>query len=259
MTGTTHERVAELLVERALDGLPAEHQADFEHALSEMAGIDLDGYDRAAAAVHECMVSRGIEPIPAPLRDRLIADAGDFLGGSEAVVGSGPERPAPVSAFPLRRRLSPWAGWLAAAAALLLWVARPTGVRQLPPESERQRIAEFTDAMNVAWSPTADELAAGASGNIVWSNTAQQGYMRFENFSVNDREVQQYQLWIFDGERPNPVDGGVFDVPSDGVVLVPIDAKLLVHSPTLFAITLEPPGGVVVSKKERILFTAEVL
>ena len=55
-----------------------------------------------------------------------------------------------------------------------------------------------------------------------------------------------------------PVDGGVFDVDSSGSVTIPIDAKLKVDSPYLFAITVEKPGGVVVSSRERLALVAPV-
>ena len=45
------------------------------------------------------------------------------------------------------------------------------------------------------------------------------------------------------------VDGGVFDVPACGSVVLPIKAKLEVKQPTLFAVTVEKPGGVVVSDR----------
>ena len=49
----------------------------------------------------------------------------------------------------------------------------------------------------------------------------------------------------------------VFDVSSTGEVIVPIAAKLRVDDATLFAVTIERPGGVVVSKRERIVVTAK--
>jgi anti-sigma-K factor RskA len=68
--------------------------------------------------------------------------------------------------------------------------------------------------------------------------------------------VAQYQLWIFDAERNEayPVDGGVFDVPakSDGDVVIKIDPRIPVSRATAFAITVERPGGVVVSSRERL-------
>ena len=54
------------------------------------------------------------------------------------------------------------------------------------------------------------------------------------------------------------MDGGVFDVSADGEVIVPIDPKLGVVDPTLFAVTIEKPGGVVVSSRERLPLLASV-
>jgi hypothetical protein len=46
-------------------------------------------------------------------------------------------------------------------------------------------------------------------------------------------------------------------VTSTGEVVVPIAAKLHVDHATLFAVTVERPGGVVVSKRERVVVTAK--
>jgi hypothetical protein len=48
----------------------------------------------------------------------------------------------------------------------------------------------------------------------------------------------------------------VFDVTPGGEVVIPITARVPVQAPTLFAVTVERPGGVVVSKRERIVVTA---
>ena len=71
----------------------------------------------------------------------------------------------------------------------------------------------------------------------------------------------QYQLWIFDAKQDEryPIDGGVFDVdPQSGDVIVPIRAKLHVVDPKMFAVTVEKPGGVVVSSRDRIALLAKV-
>ena len=97
--------------------------------------------------------------------------------------------------------------------------------------------------------------------NKLKAYSAQKGYMRFRGLAKNDPRVAQYQLWIFDKTRDDtyPVDGGVFDVDKDtGDVIVPIRAKINVNEATLFAVTIERPGGVVVSKRERIVVTAKL-
>ncbi len=87
-----------------------------------------------------------------------------------------------------------------------------------------------------------------------------EGLLRFSGLAKNDPRGAQYQLWIFDKTRDDkyPVDGGVFDVDQDsGDVIVPISARLPVAQASLFAVTVEKPGGVVVSKRERIVVTAK--
>jgi anti-sigma-K factor RskA len=60
------------------------------------------------------------------------------------------------------------------------------------------------------------------------------------------------------------VSGGVFDVARTDEIIVPIDAGVKVFEPTLFAVTTEPPGGVVQHdpdldrEKYRIILTAPV-
>jgi hypothetical protein len=54
------------------------------------------------------------------------------------------------------------------------------------------------------------------------------------------------------------VDGGVFDVTTEGEVLVSIHPKLKVQEAFLFAVTIEKPGGVVVSSRERLPLLANV-
>ena len=63
---------------------------------------------------------------------------------------------------------------------------------------------------------------------------------------------------IIDPSRDEkPVDGGVFDIASFGESIVAIQAKLRVNKPTVFAITVEKPGGVVVSDQTRLPLLAK--
>jgi anti-sigma-K factor RskA len=77
----------------------------------------------------------------------------------------------------------------------------------------------------------------------------------------NDPQTAQYQLWIVDPSRDpdSPVDGGVFNIPTDGSpAIIPIDAKLAIKQPQVFVITLEQPGGVVKSKQETVVAIAKL-
>jgi anti-sigma-K factor RskA len=75
--------------------------------------------------------------------------------------------------------------------------------------------------------------------------------MTLANLPPNDRDKRQYQLWIVDRGRMHaePVDGGVFDVDDTGATIIAIRPALAIRDATLFAVTDEPPGGVVVSEK----------
>ncbi len=177
--------------------------------------------------------------------------------------------PAPMIPFRRRSRAPVIAAWIAAAACLalavgaVLWArgqerAPAIAAAPSPAEARAALLATAGDAATLAWQATGDAAGSGASGDVVWSPSKQRGYMRFRGLAPNDPRVTQYQLWIFDKRRDDrfPVDGGVFDVTETGEVIVPISAKLPVGDAVLFAVTVEAPGGVVVSKRERIVVTA---
>ena len=158
-----------------------------------------------------------------------------------------------------------WAGWMVAAAAMIAVVVVPrAGTRSAATPSVAQLradvLARDSAALRLAWTATTDPAANGASGDVTWSDASQRGVMRLAGLEANDRTRWQYQLWIFDRDRDEkyPVDGGVFDVPpGGGDVLVPISARVKVGSATLFAVTVERAGGVVVSSRERIVLLAQ--
>lgn len=199
---------------------------------------------------------------------------------AQPVIAQPEQRPAPTDIEQMREkkqrsRAATIVPWLAAAACLalaigaVLW-ARSKDTSQVakkPDPAEKkltiteqrdQLMAKAADVTKLEWTATADPNAQGAKGDVVWSQTEQKGFMRFVGLTANDPTKYQYQLWIFDKNRDDkfPVDGGVFDVTSTGEVIVPISAKLAVGEIALFAVTIEKPGGVVVSARERIVVTA---
>jgi hypothetical protein len=119
----------------------------------------------------------------------------------------------------------------------------------LQDESDTQRL-EFASA---------SDPYNGLSGEVIWNDEKQQGYMSLENLAVNDPTQNQYQLWIVDPERDElPVDGGVFDITEkDGKQIIPIRNALAINKPVAFVITLEQPGGVVKSKQEVVVALAK--
>lgn len=287
----------ELLADQAtvgLDDAQSDRLAQLGADSDEDAGPGAadDSWERAAAAVDLAMFDEGESPgLPDLLARRLQDDAREFFGAAPAVAPeptSGPSRPAERSGAALAWTVAA----LCAAAALLLLLTRPkpgeglagvdepvpsdtpaattgpgpnepvTPVEPAPPTPAELRAALLSKegTVQLAWTATEDAAAQGASGDVVWNDAEQMGYMLIRGLAVNDVETLQYQLWIFDPNRDEryPVDGGVFDIPAGaGEIVVPIDAKLAVAGPSLFAITVEEPGGVVVSSRERIVLLAK--
>jgi len=156
-------------------------------------------------------------------------------------------------------------GWLAAAAALVFAVSAwlPNFAKRQTPEGARaELIAKAPDLMRIEWStPGHANVDDFLCGDVVWSNELQRGFMAITGLRPNDPSEFQYQLWIFDKTRNemHPIDGGVFDVPASekiSMAVIPINAKLAVREPTLFAVTIEPPGGVVVSDRDIAILAA---
>lgn len=234
-----NDRLIDLLIERATQGLSDGDAAELARLLAQYPDFDPDTLDHAVATI-DCALS---EPIPGELPAALLARIRADANRATAVA-------QPPAAAPRFAAL----GWLAAAASLFiaaaLWLnARPIQPTPPPPAERRETLlAKAPDLVKVAWQ-SQDPRFAGVTGDAVWSTGRQEGYMRLKGMPANTPTAQQYQLWIVDPARDkNPVDGGVFDVPAGAAeVIIPMNAKLAVGKPAAFAITLEKPGGVVVS------------
>jgi hypothetical protein len=279
-------RAEELLALRAVEGLAAEQDRELAGLLGAGLHLDVDGFDTAAAALDQAMTIEE-EPLPALLRERvllaareagLLGTAGESKQGADTETTTGA---TDVVSLESRRRpaaTSTWVPWLAAAAATLAaivgWWPRavpthaPEAIAEAPVEADSPAgesplaaVESSTDRLVRPWSATEDPTATAARGEVIWSTDRQDGFMRISGLAPNDPSVEQYQLWIFDRTQDEryPIDGGVFDIPAGGAeALVPIHAKIAVEEPYLFAVTVEKPGGVVVSSRERIALLAEV-
>ena len=265
-----NERLVELLVQRATEGLSANEQIELNRLLAEGKFSDAEQFEATAAAL---MLASSLddEPLPAALKGRLEQHADAFAAAAPTPIATLPVKSPPVAA-PAGKF-----GWFAAAACAVLAVAgwwprlqeqQPTDIlSQASADMEtvaraRKRLMAEATVMQREWKPTEDPAGRGVTGDIVWDPQSQVGYMRFRGLPTNNPQEIQYQLWIFDATRGDqyPVDGGVFNIPanSGGEIVVPILAKLPIRDPALFAVTIEKPGGSVVSARERIVVVAPV-
>ncbi len=259
----------ELLAGKATGELDLDEQARLDQMGAELPAFAVEEFDLLVGEVTAALVQSEAEPMPRALQDRIIriakqgSTARPSTQGSEARDASRPASPTQSSRS--GGGWVAWSGWAVAAAVTALWLG---GVGQPEPPGEptlsaqrAQLIQAGADAVEVEWSATEDPAAAGASGDVVWSNQTQSGIMRFVGLQANDPTQLRYQLWIFDAARDEryPIDGGLFDVQEGATeVLVPIDARLRVVEPTLFAVTVERSDGVVVSDRVRIVVVAPI-
>ena len=271
-----HDRALDLLVLRATDGLSPGDQSELNALLLTSPDVDPEALDLAAAgatlAFLEAEAAEERAELPEHLRLRLRAlAAGDtaISPNASALRLSGDQADSAGGRLAPRASRSSWA-WLAAAAALAISaiaIWQSASVRRDPSPSAQLATftREATDATHHAWKGQVPGFER-VTGEVVWSDRLQRGFMLLSGLPANDPSLKQYQLWIVDPARDkNPVDGGVFDIAAApdparvtraGAVIVPIDRKLPVRSPAAFALTVEKPGGVVVSAGPLVVVAA---
>ncbi len=282
MRSTIEETRLDLLCKQAVYGL-TESEIEQLQELEKNADSSIDSQSLELTAAAISMMGLEIEPMPDHLESKILsrinehaALASNADGSVEENVFTRPRQPVPAES-PSGSSVWNWFPWAVAAAACVVLAVNiftsrnttdvadgpkptPTLEERLTPAQQRQRLIETSpDVARAEWGKgNVDEIAA-VSGDVVWSDERQAGYMRFRGLPKNDPAKETYQLWIFeDGKlEPHPKDGGVFDVTDDGEIIVPIDPKLATKDPKVFAITIEKPGGVVVSSREKIAALAK--
>lgn len=260
MKELNEEKLLDLLCKKAVSGLNESETEELKRLETEFPDLaDDDSFELAAAAINLSAIDSN-EKMPAHLRTAISAQAAEFFEPNEEL--------QKTFAFEPKRSFWQSLGWGVAALACLLLAVNVYLTRfQVPANevlanSQKREIllAESSDLIKAEVSKADPKSPVEITGDVVWSSEKQTGYLRFRGLPVNDPERSTYQLWIFDEAQDEkyPVDGGVFDINQDGEVIIPIDAKINVKNPKLFAVTKEKPGGVVVSDRTGIIAVAKV-
>ncbi len=219
--------------------------------------------EAAARAFLTFQGSPSSDAMPEELSQRLKHMAEGFLDKSSEVVPAKVELPT-FDVAPSTVGFREIVAWLCMAAsvaiALCVWIPGRRDVQTSMLVLRDNLIAKSGDLIRSKWESPTPQIPTQELGEVVWSSASQQGFMTLRGLPVNDSSKEQYQLWIIDPSRDEkPVDGGVFDITNATESIVPIRAKLRVGKPTLFAITVEKPGGVVVSDQKRLPLLAKVI
>ncbi len=287
MNKNNKERLLELLADQTIFKLSEEEMLELQRLKTQMPDWEDDySFELAAAKIGLINLDDTLA-LPDNLRTKILADADNFFSSAEesqTFAEFKPEKKSaslPEESGSLSSSLNAfwqWFGWAAAAAACIVLainiyttrynsqteiVRVPEAVQTPTPEipaaqKREQLMATATDLITKEWkSPTGN---SDIKGDVVWSNSQQKGFVRFSGMPVNDPNKETYQLWVFDEAQNEkyPIDGGVFNVTSNGEIIVPIDAAITVKKPVMFAVTAEKPGGVVVSSRKNLLAIAKI-
>jgi hypothetical protein len=277
------DHLVDLMVQRATAGLSETEQQELDQLANFIDNKhEFERFEATAATFDLAISSVEFEAMPSSVHDRLLISAGKFLCGGSAPTATAElpfvEHNANDSKVELSKkndsntsvRWREMALIAVTAASLLLLLSgfNPFSKSEnAPVASVFQRMDQLiasnpADLVDVKWQPV---HAKSASGKVIWSDAKQEGYMVFSGVEMNDPSVEQYQLWIFDTDpgQSTPTDGGVFDISKsdigpDGNVVIPIKASVPVDRAVQFAVTVEKPGGVYVSKREKIPVLAKI-
>ncbi len=280
------ERMLELLSDQAIFDLNEEELMELEQLKNQFPDWkNYASFELTAAAIGIANIK--MFEMPDSLRTKILDNANNYF--SPEVVNFESETKKSFDLLTTetvgnsfveseKRPFWQWFGWgvAFAACALLainLWttrvqpqpeIAKNTETIQTPtPElnafqKRDQFLATTSDIVRTKLESPKGEKEI--SGDVVWSNSQQKGYVTFRGMPVNNPSEETYQLWVFDETQNDkyPISGGVFDVSESGEIVVPIDAEIKVQKPKMFAVTEEKPGGVVVSDREKLMAIGKV-
>lgn len=200
-----NQRLVELLVQRAVDGLNSAERAELKQLLSEEKYVDAGRFEYTAAALLLAGdVENTTEEMPDDLRARLMAQAETFeassmpagsrqitahprvisIAGRSRNATPTPSASAAPSSSPSRkpspsRSLQSKVGWFAAAASVLIalagwWPRLQTSDAPAIEEpivstlqQEREKLLAQQGVLQRTWQTTQDPAASGVTGDVV--------------------------------------------------------------------------------------------
>ena len=255
------ERHEELAALHAFDLLEGAERSSFEAELTGNGELRALCNSLRESAATLALTAPSVSPPPA-LKDRILA--------AVAV-------PVPPAAVVIPGRS--WAPWAIAAALTLAatWLATQNlalrnqnatlrSERELAEVAYKIAQSQLTERTLLAEKLIsslgtkllhAEDLArlkvtalASLAGNTkeaeviaVWDPEQQGGLLTMDKLPAI-ADTQDYQIWIVDPAYPNPVNGGIFHLTSNGRVALPFKPDQPVKQAAAFAISLEKKGGV---------------
>ena len=233
-----HADFKDMVPARALSALDAEEARALDDHLDECAECrrELRDWEETAAAM--AISTNPVEPSP-KVREQLLTEIRSDLETPEVI----PFRSA-------QRNLWTSFGSLGAMAAVVLVTALIVGLIVLWREyrSAQEELARSQEFLQLVATPGARvtelsgvDLGAGATAKIVYDNSGHAMLMADKLPGVP--EGKAYQLWFILGNNP-PMPGKTFVPDSAGKGMMKDEMPRAALRSAVFAITIEPAGGV---------------
>jgi anti-sigma-K factor RskA len=110
--------------------------------------------------------------------------------------------------------------------------------KQLTELKEKDRLAQIKIATLSA------QVAAFRQTNaiVVWDPDQRRGVLQLDKLPP-PAPGKDYQLWVIDSKKPQPVSAGVLSVPNNGLIRTSFQPTAPVESAAAFAISVEKRGG----------------
>ena len=233
-----HEEYKEMIPARALSALDtAEAQALNEHLENcDECRKELEEWQATAAAL--ALTPNAAEPSPA-VRERILKEVRDELSIPQVI---------PFRAT--SRNIWTSFGSLGAMAAVVLLTALIVGLavlwkQNLAIRDELARSREFVELVTTPGARVSElkgvELGAGATASLAYDQNGRA--VLVANKLPTPPQGKAYQLWFIVGDKP-PMPGKTFSPDNTGKGLLKDQVPKEALDSAVFAITVEPEGGV---------------
>jgi anti-sigma-K factor RskA len=235
VTGMVHEHYKEMIPARALSALDAAEARALNDHLSECDECRLELQEWEATAAALAVGAKPMEPSP-EVRERLLNQVRNELSVPQVVPFRSATRNIWTTSF---------SAIAAAIVATVLIVGLVTVWRENRDlRDQLRRSQEFVQLVNTPGSRVADltatEAGAGAKAKLVYDNNGRAMLMADNLPTVPQGKA--YQLWFIVGNNP-PMPGKTFVPDSEGKGVLKDQMPQAALNSAVFAITLEPAGG----------------
>lgn len=244
-------KLLDLLSMRSCQSLTHIEELELNHLLDEFPEYTPDYFEPITALADASMYAhdeQNLSGMPKALKNKILSNFRPEYTGSSVLQVFKKIFEAPRLAWTMTCLLA-----IGTSISMIEFRNYETNYRNL---SVKKAVLEFSskDLIQYNWFAQTDDFC-DCSGNVIWSDDGQRGFITLAGLPMNDPSENQYQIWIVDPKmHANPVDGGVFNITSiDSPTVIPINPKLPIEKARGFAITLEQSGGVVISEQSLIL------